>query len=79
MKTNTWTANDTIEVSEDGTPMVQSYIDGGNYGVMGSVGHNNWCVVHAFDGVEVSENSPRFSNRDEQTARDLAEMLNDAE
>ena len=61
----------------DGDTM-QAYIEGGRFGVMGSPGSENWQVVHADDGLPVSGRcgSPVH---DEQTARDLAETLNDAE
>lgn len=72
---STWGSNDTIDVDEDGTPVVQSYIDGGKYGVMGTVGKDDWCVVHASDGVEVSQNNPLTSMLDEAAARRKAEMM----
>lgn len=73
----TWTANDTLDVDYDGTALVQSYIDGGNYGVVGTVGRDDWCVVHAKDGEEVSENNPLTSMLSEQAARRKAEMMQD--
>jgi hypothetical protein len=79
MTTSTWTSNDTLEVTEDGTSVVQSYIDGGKYGVMGTVGNDDWCVVHAADGVEVSQNNPLTTMLSESAARRKAEMMNDAE
>jgi hypothetical protein len=74
-----WGETDTFDVDDDGTPLVQSYIDGGAYGVMGTVGKDDWCVVHAKDGVEVSQNNPLTSMLTESAARRKAEMLNDAE
>ena len=74
---HSWTANDTLETAEDGTAVVQSYIDGGDYGVIGTIGKDDWCVVHAADGVEVSQNNPRTSMLTEQAARRQAEALQD--
>ncbi len=74
---STWGSNDTFDVADDGTALVQSYIEGGKYGVMGTFGRADWCVVHASDGVEVSENNPLTSMLTEQAARRKAEMMQD--
>lgn len=70
------------ELSDLGDGYQQTYIIGGNYGVIGTPGRNNWRVVYAKDGValEPSRGHPIYNNpTDFDYARERAERMEEFE